>query len=162
MKQAKIVYYSYSGNTAKVADVLKEVLEKDYQMHITALQAENESATFFGQAMRAFFKKQASLKADTEFDLSAYDLVAIGSPVWAFACAPAVRTFLKKCHGLAGKSIILFVTYGSGAGKGKCVKEMELILKEKGISSSRVFFIQQFRVDNRELVREKIEAAIKR
>ncbi len=45
-----------------------------------------------------------------------YDLIVIGTPVWASNFAPPIRTFLVNA-GLKGKKIALFCCYGGQAGK---------------------------------------------
>lgn len=161
MKKAIVIFYSYSGNTQKIADILCRVLKTNYNADSLALQSLDESDSFFKQALRAFLKKKAIVAEGTKFDLSEYDLVAIGTPVWAFAMAPAVRTFLDKCASLNGKSVLLFATYGSGVGKDKCIQEMEKIVKAKGASSTKSFSIQQFKIEDTTFVSERIKEILK-
>lgn len=50
-------------------------------------------------------------------DMSEYDAVFIGYPVWANTAPRAVISFIKECGGLAGKTVVPFCThdgYGSG------------------------------------------------
>ena len=108
MKSA-IVYYSYSGNTRKVALFLRDYLEKDRTVKLIELNALDEPSSFFGQAQRAFFRQEAKIE-HTDFDLSMFDLICFGTPVWAFGPAPAMNTFLKNCFGLENKSAITFTT----------------------------------------------------
>jgi len=72
--KAIIIYYSYSGNTKKAADVLVEYLRQGYEVEISGLKALNESASFFHQAVRAFFHKKARISS-VDFNLSSYDLI---------------------------------------------------------------------------------------
>ena len=51
--------------------------------------------------------------ADTKLSPADYDLVVVGGPVWAGNPTPAVRTYLKKNNGLAGKKAALFLTQDS-------------------------------------------------
>ena len=146
-----VVYYSYSGNTKRVADILVEYLKQRYEVTILRLEALNESNAFFCQAARAFFHKKAKI-ASVDFDLSSYDLICLGSPVWAFAPAPAINAYLKHCFGLADKSVVLFATYGSGAGVSRCLSYMQTILSYKGVKAFRRFSIQQFKVGDQGFV----------
>lgn len=45
-----------------------------------------------------------------------YDMVFLGSPVWAWTFTPPVRAFLVK-HDLSGKKVALFLCHGGGPGK---------------------------------------------
>lgn len=157
MKKAAVLYYSYSGNTKKTALVLQKELSSQYQADLIEIKALDESDSFFKQCMRALGKKQALINESIAFDLSGYDLIALGTPVWAFAMAPAMRTFMSKCSGLKEKDIIIFATYGSGAGKDKCLNEMAGIAKGKGAKAVRSFLLQQ----NDTLDEQKVKSRIK-
>ena len=47
---------------------------------------------------------------------AAYDLIILGTPVWAGSYAPALRTFFKTTP-LTGKRLALFCCYANNAGK---------------------------------------------
>jgi hypothetical protein len=53
-----------------------------------------------------------------------YDLLIIGTPVWAFTLTPAIRTYLRN-NDLSGKKVALFFTLGIRLGqtveKTKCL-----------------------------------------
>ncbi|MCP4649494.1 MAG: flavodoxin family protein [PVC group bacterium] len=160
MKKAIITFYSYTGNTKLVAESLKEELGQGYQTDLMQIDTLDESPTFIGQAVRAFLKKEAKISKETVSDFSPYDLIAIGTPVWAFGPAPAVRTLLNGCTGIQDKKIILFSTYGSGTGKNKCMREMETIVKDKGAAQTVLFGVQQFELKNKEKVINSVKTAI--
>lgn len=48
--------------------------------------------------------------------LAAAEVIFIGTPVWAFTCAPAVRTFLDD-YKLSGKKLAFFCASGGSKGK---------------------------------------------
>jgi multimeric flavodoxin WrbA len=154
--RSAIVYYSYSGNTRKVAEVLAGVLKEKGQVEIVELKALDESKSFLGQCRRAFSRIRAKL-APVNFNLSAYDLICLGTPVWAFAPAPAMSTYLDKCFGLENKGIILFTSYGSGTGNNRCLNYMQHVLTQKGAKNFKRFSIQQFKVNDKGFVLSKIK-----
>ena len=49
-------------------------------------------------------------------DAADYDLIFIGTPVWAFSYAPALKTFLSRTK-ISGKKIALFLTCDGMPGK---------------------------------------------
>jgi flavodoxin len=151
-----IVYYSYSGNTKMVSQVLADYLKEKSKTEIVELKSLDESNKFLIQAARAFRHKRARI-AEPNFNLSDYDLICFGTPVWAFGPVPAMNTYLDKCFGIEGKEIILFTTYGSGAGNERCLNYMRDILAKKGAKQFRIFSIQQFKVNDREHVLSKIK-----
>jgi flavodoxin len=154
-----IVYYSYSGNTKKVSGVLSEYLAKQNEVEIIELTALDESDNFFSQCTRAFRRKKAKIEP-VNFDLTQFDLICLGTPVWAFAPAPAVNTFLEQCTGAENKQVILFTTCGSGTGNERCLNYMQGKLAAKGARSFQRFSIQQFKVKDKEFVLSTIKSAL--
>ena len=53
---------------------------------------------------------------DINIDLSKYDEIILGTPVWWYRLAPVVRAFLKK-YDLSGKKIIPFATNAGWLGQ---------------------------------------------
>ena len=155
MKSA-VIYYSYSGNTKQVANLLVEHLNSQGEVNKIELTPLDESKSFLGQCRRAFSHARAQVEP-VNFDLSGFDLICLGTPVWAFGPAPAMNTYLDNCSGVAGKDVILFSTFGSGTGNERCLNYMQDILSKKGSSNFNSFSIQQSKVGNREFVLSKIK-----
>ncbi len=156
--RSAVIYYSFSGNTKKVAEVLAEYLQKKYAVDTFPLQALDEANSFFVQAARAFRRKRAKL-ASINLDLSEYDLVCFGTPVWAFGPAPAMNTYLEQCFGLEGKKAVVFTTYGSGAGNNRCLDYMQKKLAEKGVRQCERFSLQQLKTNDKDFIWAKIGEA---
>jgi len=154
MKSA-VIYYSYSGNTKKVAQVLAGALKEKGEVDLIEIKALDESKNFFAQAARAFKHVKAKIAA-ANFNLSSYDLLCFGTPVWAFGPAPAMNAYMESCFGLENKQATLFATYGSGSGKKRCLDYMENILAKRGVASLKRFSIQQFKVKDKEFVMQEI------
>lgn len=151
-----VIYYSYSGNTKKVAGLLTQALAQRGEVEQIELVGLDESRSFLNQARRALFLKHAEIQP-VNFNLINYDLICFGSPVWAFAPSPAMNTYLSRCMGLEGKSVVLFATYGSGAGLNRCLDHMQKVLIKKAAKEFRRFAIQQFKVNDKEFVLSKIK-----
>ena len=98
---------------------------------------------------------------NVNFNVSAYDLVCIGTPLWAFAPAPAVNTYIDNVAGLNGKEVVIFNTRGSGAGNKRCLDYMEALMKEKGAKTVKRLSIQQLKCKDREFVLKEIGDAFK-
>ncbi|MCX5714644.1 MAG: NAD(P)H-dependent oxidoreductase [Candidatus Omnitrophica bacterium] len=154
-----IIYYSYSGNTRLVAQVLGEYLREEYAVEFIELTALDEPSSFLGQCRRAFSHTKAKI-APVVFDLVGYDLICFGTPVWAFGPAPAINAYLDQCFGATDKGAILFSTYGSGTGNERCLKLMQDLLINKGVKSFSQFSIQQSKVKDKEFVLSKIKEII--
>ena len=129
--QGAVVFYSFSGNTKRACLFLKDkVVLAGGSLDLIDLRLEKEITSFFGQCLEAALKKKPVL-LKTDYDLKKYDFLIFASPVWAFTYAPALRSYLDKIKGLENKITACFLTFGSGAGKNKALKELENILKSK-------------------------------
>ena len=151
-----IVFYSYSGNTRRVAEIFRDELAKSNQVDLLEIKALDESRNFFMQCLRARRKTRAKIE-DIKFDLSDYDLVMFGTPVWAFEPAPALWTYFDKCSGIKDKKTVLFITYGSGSGKGHALAHMEKAVREKGAREVKNIQIQQFKVKDQAYVSNELK-----
>ena len=142
-----------------MAQILSEYLQQKSEVDVLELKAKDESSSFLSQCRRAFWHKRVEIEPG-KFDLKSYDLVCIGTPVWAFAPAPAINAYLDKCFGLERKEAVLFTTYGSGTGNGRCLNYMQKILSKKSAGVFRRFSIQQFKINDKEFVLSKIQEAL--
>lgn len=142
MKTA-VVFYSYSGNTNRIAHMMIDFLKsKDEEAIPIRIRPLKEETNFIMQCRDAFLAKKPELY-QTLLDLKDYDRIIIGSPVWAFKPAPSINTYLDKCSSLAGKRAVCFVTYGSGAGKDKTLASMKKTVESKGANVISVISFQQ-------------------
>ncbi|MGB2706065.1 MAG: NAD(P)H-dependent oxidoreductase [Candidatus Omnitrophota bacterium] len=142
MKTA-VIYYSFTGNTHRVAQIIIDILKSKGEEAIPVrIRPLKEETSFLGQCKEAFFAKKPELYK-TLLDLGDFDRVILGSPVWAFKPAPAINTYLDKCSSLKGKEAISFVTYGSGAGKGRALEIMKRGLEAKGAHVAGTMSFQQ-------------------
>jgi len=117
-----IIYYSYSGNTRKVAREIHQVVGGDlvelepvnpYPGNYNAVveQARQELHT----GLRPELKNRIG-------DVAPYATVFVGSPNWWHTIAPPVITFLSETD-LSGKTIVPFITHGGG-GSGRSTEEV--------------------------------------
>ena len=70
-------------------------------------------------------------------DVSAYDIVAIGFPVWWYTAPTIINTFIESVD-LAGKTIKVFCTSG-GSGVDKCVSDLQEAYPELNFSKGMRF-----------------------
>ena len=129
-----ITYYSYSGNTDKIAKIFGKMLEVKGEVHLQRLKPTSEIKSFIGQCRAARNGEKTILEQGVKFDTVSYDLVLIGSPVWAFAPTPAINTFLENLSGLKDKRVIVLLTSGSGLGVRSCFKHIRKVLEARGAS----------------------------
>lgn len=155
-----IIYYSYSGITDKVVNMFAGILRKKGEVVIQRLKPKQEITTFIGQCRAAFTKKRTELRDGVSFDVKNYDMILLGSPVWAFAPAPAVNTYLDNLSGLEGKKAIVLLTSGSGAGVKNCFKNIRDILESKKASKIDEINIPNTRMKDENFIISSLEKAI--
>lgn len=112
--KAGIFYYSYTGNTARIAEGLRKgLLAQEWEVDLVRLKPARPSSLFI-DVFRALCGSCAPIEPET-VNLEEYGLVFLGTPVWARNPTPYVNQFIVQQQGWSGKSVVLFVTMqGSG------------------------------------------------
>jgi flavodoxin len=111
-----VVFYSLDGNCALVAEELKAQLNADLiRVQTVDEKKRGKMGMLFWGCGMVFSRKNPPIKP-VQFDPSAYDLIIMGAPVWAYSSAPPLLTFISQA-GITGKKIALFVCHGGGMGK---------------------------------------------
>lgn len=105
-----IIYYSRSGNTEKLAQQIQESLGAE----LFKIIPEEAYGNYIASCLRV--TKERKQKVVPAFvteipDLTEYDIVFLGYPVWAQDMPAFVAEFVQQCD-LKGKTVIPFVTYG--------------------------------------------------
>lgn len=116
MNKKLLVYFSYSGNTKIIANMIKNQVDCD----ILELKPKIPYSTNY-QSVVDEFQNNETAQTITELesyniDLSKYKTIIIGSPVWWYSITPAIRTFLKQ-NDLSKKTIIPFATNAGWLGR---------------------------------------------
>ena len=127
-----ISYYSRSGNNAKIAHILKECLdgfpEVETQVEVIEdLKDRSGTSGYILGGRDAMLKKPADIKIPT-FDVSDFDMLVIGGPVWAWTVSPAIRTYCMK-YGRDAARLAFFCTMGSSGNKGAFAEMEKLCTK---------------------------------
>ncbi|MGA3052059.1 MAG: hypothetical protein ABSE00_09090 [Chitinispirillaceae bacterium] len=91
-KKILVVYYSKTGTTERVSRDVASALNADLE-RVVDRKNRNGFFAFFSSGKDAMGKKQTSIEPLPR-DPASYDLVVVGTPVWAGNITPAIRTFL--------------------------------------------------------------------
>ncbi|MEM2351811.1 MAG: flavodoxin [Thermoproteota archaeon] len=120
-----IVYYSWSGNTRRIARIIHKLVSGD----IVELEPVNPYPQSYNATVEQAKREiQSGYKPPlkTEIDnIEHYEIIFIGSPNWWGSLAPPVASFLSQ-YDLSGKTIIPFCTHGGG-GKQKVIEGMKAL-----------------------------------
>jgi len=130
MTKILIVYYSLTGNTQFIAEALRDSIEADILELKPIKELNPESGTkFMWGGFQSTMKKKPELM---EFDVNPldYDLIILGTPVWAWNISPPMRTFLSMFD-LNSKNVALWMSH---AGDGvKAMGRFKEVLKRANI-----------------------------
>ncbi|HEY8332191.1 MAG TPA: flavodoxin [Tardiphaga sp.] len=122
-RKTLVVYYSRSGTTRQIARALATALEADTE-EIVATRDRAGMVGYLRSAIEARRRTPAAIAA-VKKDPSAYDLVVVGTPVWAWSLSSPVRAWLA-----ANKerlpAVAFFCTLG-GAGSDNAFRQMQEI-----------------------------------
>ncbi len=115
-----VVCYSNSGTTMSVAECIAQDLRADLDaieevkarppLIFAGRKSKATVGAFMRAALAAVFGRCSKI-AETRIDPSGYDLVVVGTPVWAGSLAPAVRSYLKR-HRHALQRVAFFCSAG--------------------------------------------------
>lgn len=112
-KKILIAYYSNSGNTKYIAEKIKQEINGDI-FEIIPVKPYPKSYTELTEYAKQEKANKVLPKINTT-DISNYEIVFVGTPIWWGTMANPVETFLKT-NNFEGKTIIPFVTHGGGGG----------------------------------------------
>lgn len=108
-QRALVVYYSRTGNTARVAQEIARRVDADLE----EIREATDRRGFLGYLRAGYdsMREVASDIAEPRRDPGIYALLIVGSPVWGWRMTPAVRSYLRKTRGRGG-AVAFFVTSG--------------------------------------------------
>ncbi|GFP77375.1 flavodoxin family protein [Clostridium fungisolvens] len=108
-----VIFYSLEGDTKFIA----ETISKELDGNITEIKPVKQIPTggfrkYLWGGKQVMFKDKPDIEPINE-DFSKYDLIILGTPVWASRFAPVFNTFLEK-NKIENKKIALFCCHGGG------------------------------------------------
>ncbi|MDR5659031.1 flavodoxin [Serpentinicella sp. ANB-PHB4] len=115
--KALVIYYSYDGNTKLIAESIAESINGD----VIQLKPKKEGTAkkkitkYLWGGSQVLMNKTPEL-LPLNLDINEYDIIFIGSPVWAWTFAPPIRTFFNN-YVIKNKHIALFSCHGGQLGK---------------------------------------------
>ena len=108
-----VLYYSQTSNTKLVAEEIATRVGADIEEVVPTNPYDGDFQATIERCMK---ERQEGVKAEIEplkADISKYDVVFIGFPVWFGTYAPPIAALLESID-LTGKKVVPFCTFGSG------------------------------------------------
>lgn len=127
MGKKLVAYFSASGTTKKVAEMVADAAEADLY-EITPKEAYTSTDLNWMDKKSRSSVEMSDKKIRPEITgedakIENYDEIFIGFPIWWYVAPTIINTFLEK-YDFSGKKVILFATSG-GSGFGNTVKELQ-------------------------------------
>jgi flavodoxin len=152
-----VVYYSLTGKTKLVAQVIAEAL------HATLVQIEERRPISFpfvylSGGFAAFTNRGRKINP-IDVDLKQYERIFIGSPMWAYRPTPAVNSFIYQTN-FEGRTVIPFFTMGGDSSETAVANITAKIEKRQG-KVAGPFAITSYKVSDEEIIARAKEAVKK-
>ena len=113
-RKVLIVYFSHTGNTRTIAGYIHDMVESDMVELKTEDTYTDDYDTLLSQIRQEVADKYCPPLATRIENISPYDVIFVGYPIWVETAAPPVRTFLIS-YDLSGKTVVPFCTSGTSS-----------------------------------------------
>ena len=127
MSKKLVAFFSASGTTKKVAEMIAEEAIADLFEIEPKVPYTKADLDWMDKKSRSSVemsdKKYRPEIMKKEIDMSSYDEILLGFPIWWYVAPTIINTFLEA-YDFSGKKIVLFATSG-GSGFGNTVKELQ-------------------------------------
>lgn len=111
-----IIYYSLEGNTKLMAEAMAEAIGADVLQLTPKKELRSTGfSKFLWGGTQVMMKKKPELLPLNYHPLD-YDLIILGTPVWAWSYAPPIATLLSTID-FSGKLMALYCCHGGNYGK---------------------------------------------
>ncbi|URA09260.1 flavodoxin family protein [Thermospira aquatica] len=110
-----VVLYSYDGNTAFIGKAIADAVGADLEILTIVQEKHHKGFMKYVWNGRAALMKEEPELAPLKHNVAEYDLIFLGTPVWAGTWAPAFNTFFNTTN-LTGKKVACFYCHAGGAG----------------------------------------------
>lgn len=155
---ACVVYYSYTGVTRGVARQIRNACGCD----LIEVKTQKEYSTFTAYTTGVLRSRKGACDPifPEEIDVSPYDLIIIGTPVWAWKPAPAINAAVKALSGCEGKKAAVFVTCCGQPGE--ALSLLKTALAARGVEVVAAIILTQEEAETRnakhDLIGQIVEA----
>jgi flavodoxin len=149
-----IVYHSETGNTKRVAEYIHEKTDSD----ILELKPEKKYSKIgmYTSGIKKALLQQRDEIGITNIDLSSYDIIIIGTPVWGGHPTPVANAGLGIIKGGEGKKAVAFATYRGS--EGESLNILRKKLEDAGLNVLGAYGFSEKETEDSGKIDEMIEA----
>ena len=141
MKKKLVAYFSASGTTKKVAEMIASAAEADLYEIVPKQAYSKADLNWMDKKSRSSVemsdKKYRPEIKDTDSHIERYDEIILGFPIWWYVAPTIINTFLES-YDFSDKKIVLFATSG-GSGFGNTVRELKPSAESAMIKEGKIF-----------------------
>ena len=119
--KALVVYYSKSGNTKAVAELIARAASADLDALVEVGVNRKGLLGYLSAGRGGMFKMKSKIQSPSKSPAD-YDIVFIGTPIWGWNLAPAVRSYVGQTD-FGSTPVALFCSMG-GSGHEKTFASM--------------------------------------
>ena len=150
-----VVYYSLTGKTRLVAQVIAETLNATL-LEIKEIRPRKLGPFVYLIGGFAAMTNRGSKINPIDVDLKQYERIFIGSPMWNSRPAPAINSFIYQAN-FEGRTVVPFFTMGGDNAKNAIANIMAKIEKSQGKVAGS-FAITSYKVSDEEITARAKEA----
>ena len=141
MGRKLVAYFSASGTTRKIAEMIAEATAADLYEILPKQSYTKDDLNLMDKKSRTSVEmsdkkfRPEIFNTDVQFDK--YDEIILGFPIWWYVAPTIINAFLEN-YDFSGKKIVLFATSG-GSGFGNTVSELKPSAPDTEIVEGKVF-----------------------
>lgn len=151
-----IVYYSVSGQTRYVADIIKEQLKCDVFEIKTKEEIKPGVFSRYYKGTKAMFSSVLPELKPYDINIDDYDRIIFGFPNWGSNFPPAVKAFIEQ-NDFSGKKIYLYTTYVARGGS-KCLENAAKYFRSSSVEEIGKFSLPKSK--DKEKLSEEIKGIL--
>jgi flavodoxin len=126
-----VAYYSWTGHTQQIAEAIAAAIGADVEA-IREARPRAGALAYLRSIWEALRAKPAPILAPAK-DAAAYDLVVLGTPVWAGRMASPLRTYIEQQGGKLLR-VAVFCTEGGASGE-KAIAQVAALCGKQPVAS---------------------------
>ncbi len=130
-----VVFYSRTGTTKKIAEYISSGLNCEYEEIIDTKKRTGFIIGFLKSGYAAVREKLTVIEGFQK-NPEMYDLIILGTPIWASRMTPAIRTYITE-NKRKFKSVAFFCTEGGNKGF-KAFESMRILCEKKPLSTLEI------------------------
>jgi hypothetical protein len=140
VRRALVVFFSYTGNTRKVAIKIAKCLEATHIVDLEEIKS-TRLHRYYIWLLLSFLPGLGTPIHPIRSDLSHYDIICLGLPKWSLSCPP-VNRYIQGAKFLEKPCLGVFITYG-GFDEKRFLNSIVRALKNKGAHVSEKLWLKR-------------------